>query len=66
MRHRKLIKKLKYPAVVVIVATVGAFFFLRYSGYNTPAPLPVKKQVGYKAEDRKRLEQIIHEEGKDD
>ncbi len=71
MRNKKRIETgLKYLAVAVIAATASAFFVLHrqadsHTNINT-LPHPEKQQVGYKAEDRKKLEQIIHQGSKDD
>ena len=71
-RGRKYIA-LKYGAVAVIAAAVTAFFFLHKSVENTVVPAltaakPQQQQpgTGYKAEDREKLEKLIHNGGKDD
>ena len=66
MRRRKYREALKYLAVAVIAAAATAFFFLRPVVTVTPQPSPEKKAEGYKAEDRQRLERLIHEGSKDD
>ena len=70
MRRRKYREALKYLAVAVIAAAATAFFFLHPAVMGSPsltlAPSPEKKTTGYKAEDRQRLERLIHNEGKDD
>lgn len=66
MRFRKRFEKvLKRLAIIVVAGSVGAFFFLRWENARHDAP-PPKQQTGYKEEDRRRLEKLIHEEGKDD
>ena len=70
MRRRKYREVLKYLAVAVIAAAATAFFFLRppvtTSPSLSPAAAPEKKTTGYKAEDRQKLERLIHEGSKDD
>jgi len=68
MRHAKHVKRLRYLAAAIIVAAVSAFSFLHYYPHDTAPPHPAKRQtgVGYKAEDRQKLEQIIHQRAKDD
>lgn len=67
MRRRKYAEPLKYLSAAVIAASVTAFFFLhREARDNAPPPHPVKQQTGYKAEDRRKLEQLIHKGSKDD
>ena len=72
-RRGKKYIALKYGAVAVIAAAVTAFFFLHKNIENTvvPALTQAKPQVpkpgtGYKAEDREKLEKLIHNGGKDD
>ena len=69
MRHQKRIDQLKYLAVAVFMATVGTLLFLRQGSQDMnkkTLPLPEKHQMGYKAEDRLKLEQIVHQGAKDD
>lgn len=68
MRHAKHVKRLRYLAAAIIAAAVGMFLFLHYYPHDNALPHPVKRQagIGYKAEDRQKLEQIIHQGGKDD
>ncbi len=66
MRRRKRIGRLKILAVVIIAAAVGGFFFLRRDMNKNAAPPVEKHQIGYKAEDRQKLEQLIHQGAKSD
>jgi len=81
MSRRKRLEALRYVGVAVIAAAITAFFFLhREAGHETPSPVtvsasmpkPMSPQInpvpgaGYKEEDRRKLEQIIHERSKDD
>ena len=62
MRRKKYIRKLKHAAPVIVAGAVAAFFFLRPHATGPVAPpAPGKAAIGYKAEDRQRLEQLIHE-----
>lgn len=64
--RKKLEKGLRHLAVAVIIASVAGFLFLRWQqAHNTVSP-PVKKQAGYNADDRHKLDQLIHEGAKDD
>jgi hypothetical protein len=68
MRRAKHVKRLRYLAAALIVAAVSAFSFLHWRAQGNALPHPAKRQtgIGYKAEDRKKLEQIIHQGSKDD
>jgi hypothetical protein len=67
MRRAKRFGSLKYLIVAVIAAAAASAFFLLHRGaQDTPPPHPQKQQTGYKAEDRKKLEQLIHQGAKDD
>jgi len=68
MRRAKHVKRLGYLAVAIIVAAASALFFLHWRAQDKAPLHPVKRQtgIGYKAEDRQKLEQIIHQGGKDD
>lgn len=68
MRHAKHVKRLRYLATAIIVAAVSMFLFLHRGTHDDALPHPAKRQtgIGYKAEDRQKLEQIIHQGGKDD
>ena len=66
MRRKKHTEKLKYLAALLVLTVFGAFFVLhRHMDENVPA-VAGKKQIGYKAEDRQKLEQLIHKGAKDD
>lgn len=66
MSRRGRSKKLKLLAVAVIAATAGVFFYLRHNALKPAAPPPEKHQTGYKTEDRHKLEQLMHDGGKDE
>ncbi len=64
MARRKHHKKIKYAALLLFVAAIGVYFYWQ-KGQRPAAevvlPAPIKKETGYKAEDRKNLEKLIHE-----
>lgn len=76
MRRRKSLEALKYLSVGAVAAAVAAFLFLHNkAGRDTLPPALAKQQAaqpagkkttGYKEEDRRKLEQLIHEGSKDD
>ncbi len=66
MRYRRHIGNLKYLAAASVVAAAGVFLFLHYNAKENTLPPPEKHQTGYKAEDREKLEQLIHQGAKDD
>ena len=67
MHHRKHVHRLRYPIIAVTLAMIGVFLFMHRNDSKISAPsLPEKQQTGYKAEDRQKLEQLIHQGAKDD
>lgn len=65
MRRKKGTKGLKLLAIAIIAASIAGFFILRKDMGKAPHAM-VKQQTGYKMEDRKNLEKIIHEEAGND
>ncbi len=73
MVRRRKSWKLKYAIVAAaLVAAAAAIFIYRGNGMEywhrltAPAPVVTQKQVGYKAEDRHKLEQLINTDAKND
>lgn len=67
MHHRKHIHRLRYPIIAITLAMIGVFLFMHRNDVKTSPPLlSEKQQTGYKAEDRQKLEQLIHRGAKDD
>jgi hypothetical protein len=68
MSRRKRKWKLKYLVAAVLAGAAVAFLFLNRDQMVKTAPLPEPQslQTGYKAEDRQKLEQLIHEGTKND
>jgi hypothetical protein len=68
MSRRKRKWKLKYLAAAVLAGAVAAFLFLNRDQLLRVVPQaePQSRQTGYKAEDRQKLEQLIHEGTKND
>jgi hypothetical protein len=66
MRRKKHFSYLKAAALAVIIFSVAAFFVLRRERGANIAPMVEKHQAGYKAEDRAKLEKLIHEGTKND
>ena len=77
MRRGKYRHALKYFSIAVVTAAVAVFLFLHKKTADSPLQ-PIeqqkaeaqqqaeKKTTGYKEEDRRKLEQLIHEGSKDD
>lgn len=67
MPSKKSGEKLKYLVVILAAGAVLAFYFLYAERNKALPPLTTEKhQTGYKEEDRKNLEQLIHQEGRND
>ncbi|MFH1157845.1 MAG: hypothetical protein V1721_03040 [Pseudomonadota bacterium] len=62
MAGKKSSGKLKYLVVILAAAAAAAFLYVERS--KTPPPDPGKHQTGYREEDRRNLERLIHQEGR--
>jgi hypothetical protein len=58
-------KRLKLLALAVIAGAIPVYLVLHTLALR-PIPPPREHQAGYKAEDRQKLEQLIHEGAKND
>jgi len=67
MRRKKHRRTLTYLAALALTGVLAALFFLNRSmPRKDPPPSLQKPSVGYKTEDRLKLEKLIHADAKND
>ncbi len=63
-RKKKRSSNLPYAFLAVVLMAAGAFWYVRYYKKAAPAQITTRQGVGYKAQDRVKLDKLIEQGGK--